>query len=84
MEKGLHDLAVDVLKERLYIAQDILKERYKGVVPFRQEKIPDREQLYQYETQGYEIFSQLAEEKGLPEAIKYRNSMEQLRGKYGR
>lgn len=47
-EKGIHDIAVDILKERLNDARAILKERYKGVRPFRQPKIPDREIYFNY------------------------------------
>ena len=45
---GVLDLAVDLLKERLNDGKALLKERYKGVRPFRQPQIPDRELLYNY------------------------------------
>lgn len=80
MEQSIQDLAVDILKERLRGAQALMKERYKKTRPFRKEPIPEREQLYLYETRGYETFSQIANEQGLSEAVKWKNKMEQLKG----
>lgn len=47
-ERSLHDEAIDILKERLSDAATLLKERYKGVRPFRQQKVSNSERIDNY------------------------------------
>lgn len=80
-ELGIHDIAVNTLKDRLRDAQSLIRERYKGVRPFRQPEIPDRELLYNYlklTDNDKEFYRQTMGESW----DIYSRQMEELRGKY--
>ena len=80
-DKGVHDIAVDTLKDRLRDAQSLIRERYKGVRPFRQPEIPDRELLYDYLKLGDDDKEFYRQTMGDSWNI-YERQMEELRGKY--
>lgn len=48
MEKSIFDLAVDELLERQRLTKIELHKRFKGVKPFRMEKVPDEERIQNY------------------------------------
>ncbi len=80
-DKGIHDIAVDTIKERLRDAQSLIRERYKGVRPFRQPEIPDRELLYDYLKLGDNDKEFYRQSMGESWSI-YETKMEGLREKY--
>lgn len=79
-EKGLHDEAIDILKERLFDAADIVKERYKGVRTFRQEPISDKERILLYDRmlQNPQVLQAFEQEVGADDAIAYHQQMGDL------
>lgn len=48
MSKSIFDRAVDILIERQQFATLKLQERFKGVDPFRQEKVSDEDRIAEY------------------------------------
>ncbi len=84
MQKSMMDEAVDVLKERLSGAQDLIRENYKGKRQFRFQPIPPREALYKYlttfDTPEKIVFAQ--QHFGKDFDI-YRMDMEKLKTKMG-
>ena len=80
-ELGIHDEAVEIMKERLSDAGAILRERYKGVRLFRQPEVPEREQLYQYlsMTQEARLFAMESFPEQWPQ---HEMKMDKLRRKY--
>ena len=81
MEKSIFELAVEELLERQHLTKLELRKRFKGVKPFRMEPVSDADLLYDYNTRGFAIFSEIANSEGLDAAIEYRNSMEMLKKK---
>jgi len=64
------------------VSDDIAKE-FKGKKPFDKEPVKDEDLLYDYNTKGFETFKNLYETQGEEVAMDYKNSMEQLRLKFG-
>ena len=81
MGKGIFDLALDGISEIIEGVSVSLSKEFKSVNPFDKEKVSDEEQLYQYETQGYDMFKQIADSKGLEAAVMWRGDMEQLKAR---
>jgi len=81
MGKGIFDLALDGISEIIEGVSDSLSKEFKTTNPFDKEKVSDEEQLYQYETQGYDMFKQIADSKGLEAAVMWRGDMEQLKAR---
>ena len=48
MEKSIFDIAVDILIERRGLAKVELRKRFKGVKPFRMEKVSDEDRIANY------------------------------------
>ena len=82
-EKSLFDVTVDILLERQALVGAELQRRFKRTKPFRMEPIKNEDLLYDYNTKGFEIFSQLYETQGEEVALDYRNEMEELKLKMG-
>jgi len=81
MEQSGMDMAIDILKERLTDAGNIIKEQYKNVRPFRQEPMPERDSLYYYLNMTPEQ-RQMGEQSFGEAYTAYTQKMEQLRRKY--
>ena len=82
-EVGIHEIAVNIMKERLEAGKLLIHQRYKGVQPFRKPPTPDREALYKYmslserdKVFGRHSFGDVFNE--------YENKMIKLQDKYGR
>lgn len=82
-ETSLYDDVVDELIERQRLVKAELQKRFKKTKPFRMEPVKDEDLLYDYNTKGFEIFSQLADTQGIEVAIQYRDEMERLKAKMG-
>ena len=79
------DLATDILKGRLADAFGELRTQFKGTNPYRQEPIPRKERLAQYESFTPEIEARMRESIGNEAVDKYMVKMEALkRQRYGR
>ena len=48
MEKSVFDITVDILIERQKLTRAKLREMFKGVKPFRMEKVSDEDRIAQY------------------------------------
>ena len=81
MEKSIFELAVEELLERQHLTKLELRKRFKGVKPFRMERVSDADLLYDYNTRGFEHFTQLANTQSLEQAVEYRDRMEALKQK---
>ena len=81
MEKSIFDLTVDELVSRQKLVKSELHKRFKKTKPFRMEPVSDEELLYEYNTKGYEVFSNIARAKGMDAAIEYRDKMEQIKAR---
>ena len=82
-EKNIMDLAYDILSERMNDAFGELKKEYKGKKPFGKEPVSVEEQIYDYNTRGYEIFQEIANTQGIEAAEIYRNELENMKKKRG-
>ena len=83
MEKGIHDIATDLLKQRLNTAIDMIKKQYKGKKLYRKEPPDPRAQLYYYInefTPQVEIQSRQSFGDGVIDT--YKMNMESLRLKF--
>ena len=48
MEKSVFDITVDILIERQKLTRAKLREMFKGVKPFRMEKVSDEDRIAKY------------------------------------
>ena len=58
-----------------------MADEHKGTNPFDKEPVSNDDLLMEYETKGFETFSQIANEQGLDAGIAYRDKMEQLKAR---
>ena len=75
MKPNIFDEAFDILKERMDDAFGKLQSEFKGKKPFGKEPYSVEDQIYDYNTRGYEIFERIANEQGLETAIQYQDTM---------
>uniref|UniRef100_A0A6M3XJJ2 Uncharacterized protein n=1 Tax=viral metagenome TaxID=1070528 RepID=A0A6M3XJJ2_9ZZZZ len=78
-EPNLYDMVVDELLERQRLVRAELRNRFKKTKPFRMEPLSNEEALYEYDTRGFEIFSDIVSKEGIDAAIAYRDRMENLK-----
>jgi len=78
-EDTICDIAMDILKERRDTVRDVLGKEYKNTHPLRTEKITDDELIYEFDTNGYKIFAQIARTQGMERAMQWKGEMEQLK-----
>jgi len=81
MGKSIFDSALEGIGEIIEELTGSLSKEFKGADPFDREKVSDEEQIYQYETKGYDMFKQIADAKGLEAAVMWRGDMEQLKAR---
>jgi len=80
--RGLHDIAIDMVKERLTDAREIIREDYKGTRPFRVEPPSERESLYRYLTMS-PLMKDMARQSFGEAYSGYEQKMESLKQKFG-
>ena len=78
-EKSVIDLTIDELVERHRLVRGELRLRFKKAKPVRMEPVSEDEMLYEYNTNGYEVFGEIANREGMDSAIEYRREMENLK-----
>lgn len=83
MEETIMDKVVDRLKERRNLVRERLYKQYRHTKPFRMEPVSNADLLYDYNTNGIEIFRQLYETQGEDVAMDYKRQMEELKAKMG-
>ena len=81
MKQSIADLVIDKLHQRREMVQTKLMEQLKNTKPFRMTEIPKEEMLANYNNKGFEIFSEIANNEGMEQAISYRDEMERLKRK---
>jgi hypothetical protein len=81
MKQSIHDIAIDLLKERLNDARTLMNEDYKGVRPFRYQPPPERESLYYYMNMTPEQ-KQFAQQSFGDSYTVYEQKMELLKKKF--
>ncbi len=81
MKISISDRVIEKLHQRRELVRDRLAQEYKGVKPFRMEPVKDEDLLYDYNTNGFEIFRELYETQSEEIAMDYKNSMETLKVK---
>lgn len=79
MKENIYDLALEGISEIIEEVSESISREFKGTKPFDKEAISDEEMLYDYNTRGFEIFSQLADSQGLAQAVEYRDKMEEIK-----
>ncbi len=83
MKISISDRVIEKLHQRRELVRDRLAQEYKGVKPFRMEPVSNADLLYDYNTNGFEIFRELYETQGEEIALDYKNQMETLKVKLG-
>lgn len=81
MEDSFADSVVEELKGRLHGVDTALRKISKNKTPFRQEPVSWKEELYFYETQGYQMFEKIADQFGMDKAVQWRDYMEQQKAR---
>ena len=76
-QANIFDKSTDILKARIDRAKGIVTQRFKNTKPYRKEPVSVEEQLYEYNTRGFEIFQQIADSQGAEAALLWQNKMEQ-------
>ena len=79
MKKNRYDRIMDKMLNRIERVTDKMAGEFKGTNPFDKKPVSNDDLLLEYETKGFETFSQIANEQGLDAAIAYRDKMEQLK-----
>ena len=81
MKENLYDVAMSGIGEVIEAVSDSIASEFKGKNPFDKEPISNEDLLYDYNTRGFEIFSQIANTEGIEAAIAYRDKLENLKQK---
>ena len=76
-EPNLYDLVVDELLNMQNLVRAELRQQFGKVKPFRMTPMSSKEALYNYETQGYDIFKQIADTDGIESAVEWQTKMQQ-------
>ncbi len=79
LRKNRYDNIVDKMFTRIERVTDKMAKDFSGTNPFDKEPMSNAEMLQEYNINGYNVFKQIADTKGLSEAIKYRDKMERLK-----
>lgn len=80
---NIYDSALLGISDIIERVSDSLATEFKGTKPFDKEIVSDADMLYDFNTRGFEIFTELANTQGLPKAVEYRDKMLQLKQKMG-
>jgi len=81
MRENRLDTITDLVKDRLNSAVSEAKKQFQGTNPYRKEPISEKEQIYNYETRGYDIFKEIADTQGIEAAIIWQQKMEEMKAR---
>ena len=68
-----------IMLNRIERVTNKMAGEFKGTAPFDKDPVSNDDLLMEYETKGFETFSQIANEQGLDAGIAYRDKMEELK-----
>ena len=79
MEESRFERVLAKMMTRVERVSSKISADFKNVKPFDTEIVPMDEQLYDYETRGYELYQQIAREQGIDAAEEWMNKMEEAK-----
>jgi len=79
MRLNRYDRIQNIMLNRIERVTDKFAKEFKGTNPFDKKPVSNDDLLLEYETKGFETFSQIADTQGLDAAVEYRDKMEQLK-----
>jgi len=83
MRENRYGRIQNIMLNRIERVTDKMAGEFKDTNPFDKEPVSNDDLLMEYETQGFETFSQIADTQGLDAAVNYRDKMEQLKTRRG-
>jgi len=84
IREGRYDRVLGKMLNRIERVSGKLAKEFKGTKPFDKEPVSMREQIYNYETQGYDTFKVIANTQGIEAAVMWQQVMEVEKEKYTR
>ncbi len=81
-EPSIYDISTDDVKEIISLTRAYLKESFKGVKPYRQEPITQREALVIYDELTPDKKQWLLQQFGQESVLPYFSDMEKLKARY--
>ena len=82
MRTNRMDIVTDLIKKRVGLAFGVAQKQFKNTNPYRKERIPDEERIYDYANLSDEDIN-FARQNFPPEVVdEYFGKMEELRRKY--
>ena len=75
-DDNIYDDVMGEIKRLMLEIKGDFQKKYKHAKPFGVEPPLPREELYEYETRGYDKFQEIANTQGLVKAVEWRDKME--------
>ena len=75
-EDNIYDEVMGEIKNLMLEIKADFQKKFKHTKAFGVEQPLPKEQLYEYETRGYEKFQEIANTQGLVKAVEWRDEME--------
>ncbi len=79
METNMYDDVGKRVQEFMGATVDRIAQNFKKTNPYNKEPVSNDELIYGFDTRGFEIFENIANTEGLPQAILYRDKMMKLK-----
>ena len=83
-EDNIYDEVMGEIKKLMLEIRTDFQKKFKHTKPFGVEPPVPREELYEYETRGYDKFQEIANTQGLVKAVEWRDDMEKQKQRLAR